>query len=168
MMKTCRSKAANEAKKFIPDGATILTHGHSRAVVEVVRVRLLTFYMPFVSRSIQQASSEGKLKRLYVTKMTNGSDAMTNLIEEMRFEMNENLNSKIMFRKNGVECYEILTRSAAYVMERVDIVLLGAEAVVESGAVVSAMGSYGIAIAAHVHKIPFYIICESFKGCFHR
>lgn len=41
-MKTCRSKAANEAKKFIPDGATILTHGHSRAVVEVVRVRLLT------------------------------------------------------------------------------------------------------------------------------
>jgi len=133
MMKTCRSKAANEAKKFIPDGATILTHGHSRAVVEVVR----------------QASSEGKLKRLYVTKMTNGSDAMVNLLEEMR--------------KNGVECYEILTRSAAYVMERVDIVLLGAEAVVESGAVVSAMGSYGIAIAAHVHKIPFYIICESFK-----
>ena len=49
-------------------------------------------------------------------------------------------------------------------MERVDIVLLGAEAVVESGAVVSAMGSYGIAIAAHVHKIPFYIICESFKA----
>ena len=42
MMKTCRSKAANEAKKFIPDGAAILTHGHSRAVVEVVRVRLLT------------------------------------------------------------------------------------------------------------------------------
>ena len=51
-------------------------------------------------------------------------------------------------------------------MERVDIVLLGAEAVVESGAVVSAMGSYGIAIAAHVHKIPFYIICESFKASF--
>ena len=40
MMKTCRSKAANEARKFIPDGATILTHGHSRAVVEVVRVSL--------------------------------------------------------------------------------------------------------------------------------
>ena len=51
-------------------------------------------------------------------------------------------------------------------MERVDIVLLGAEAVVESGGVVSAMGSYGIAIAAHVHKIPFYIICESFKASF--
>ena len=84
MMKTCRSKAANEAKKFIPDGATILTHGHSRAVVEVVRVRLLAIYGLFVSFFIQQASSEGKLKRLYVTKMTNGSDAMVNLLEEMR------------------------------------------------------------------------------------
>ena len=101
--------------------------------------------------------------------MTNGSDAMVNLLEEMRsvhLQLQITIFLTYYFRKNGVECYEILTRSAAYVMERVDIVLLGAEAVVESGGVVSAMGSYGIAIAAHVHKIPFYIICESFKASF--
>ena len=40
-MKLCRRKAANEAKKFVKDGATILTHGHSRAVVEVLRVSFL-------------------------------------------------------------------------------------------------------------------------------
>ena len=37
-------------------------------------------------------------------------------------------------KKGGVECYEVLTRSVAYLMERVDLVLIGAEAVVESGA----------------------------------
>ena len=37
-------------------------------------------------------------------------------------------------------------------MERVDLVICGAEAVVESGAVVSQLGTYSMAIAAHVHK----------------
>ena len=41
--------------------------------------------------------------------------------------------------------------------------IIGAEAVVESGAIISALGSYGVAIAAYVHKKPFYTICESFK-----
>ena len=27
----------------------------------------------------------------------------------------------------------------------------------------SGIGSYGVAIAAHVHKKPFYVVCESFK-----
>ena len=38
-MKCCREKAANQARKFIPDSACILTHGHSRAVIAVLRVR---------------------------------------------------------------------------------------------------------------------------------
>ena len=66
-------------------------------------------------------------------------------------------------REKGVECYEILSRAVAYVMERVDIVLIGAEAVVESGSVISGIGSYGIAVLADVHKKPFYVVCESFK-----
>lgn len=38
-MKCCRQKAANEARKFIPDSACILTHGHSRAVIDVLKVK---------------------------------------------------------------------------------------------------------------------------------
>ena len=45
---------------------------------------------------------------------------------EMREFMDE-------MQQNGVECYEVLTRTVAYLMERVDLVLIGAEAVVESG-----------------------------------
>ena len=104
-MKKCRQKAANEARKFIPDGATILTHGHSRAVVEVVKVRFhsLCVLKHFKFLFFKQASEEGKLKRLYVTKMTNGDGTMVELIQDLK--------------ERGVECYEILTRSVAYVME---------------------------------------------------
>ena len=55
-------------------------------------------------------------------------------------------------KSRGVETVHILSRAAAYVMERVDLVICGAEAVVESGAVVSQLGTYSMAIAAHVHK----------------
>ena len=70
MMKTCRSKAANEAKKFIPDGATILTHGHSRAVVEVVRVRLLTI-LETICKLFHSAS---KLRRKIKTSVCDKND----------------------------------------------------------------------------------------------
>ena len=42
-------------------------------------------------------------------------------------------------------------------MERVDVVICGAEAVVESGAVVSQLGTYSMAIAAHVHKVNLLV-----------
>jgi len=132
-MKCLREKAANEARKFIPDSASILTHGNSRAVIDVLK----------------NAYQEGKVKKIYYTMDASGNTEMREFMDEMQ--------------QNGVECYEVLTRTVAYLMERVDLVLIGAEAVVESGSVISAVGSYGIAMAAHVHKKEFYVVCESFK-----
>lgn len=52
----------------------------------------------------------------------------------MADDENQKMNIFMSEMKNsGVECYEVLTRSVAYLMERVDLVLIGAEAVVESG-----------------------------------
>ena len=126
-MKRCQFLAADEARKFVTDGVTILTHGHTLAA----------------KRVILNAADEGKLKRLYVTQMT---DYQTQRLKNEREKLIEELKAK------GVETIEILSRAAAYVMERVDIVVCGAEAVVESGAVVSQLGTYSMAIAAHVHK----------------
>ena len=53
-MRSCQFRAAEEARKFVPDGATILTHGHTLAATNV----------------ILNACEQGKLKRLYVTEMT--------------------------------------------------------------------------------------------------
>ncbi len=48
-------------------------------------------------------------------------------------------------------------------MCRVDMVLVGAEGVVENGGVINKLGTYNIAIAAKAHNIPFYVASESYK-----
>jgi translation initiation factor eIF-2B subunit alpha len=51
-------------------------------------------------------------------------------------------------------------------MDKVDFVLVGSEAVVESGGLINAVGSNQIAIIAQAANIPFYALAESYK--FHR
>ncbi|CAF0732928.1 unnamed protein product [Rotaria sordida] len=53
--------------------------------------------------------------------------------------------------------------SVAYIMEKVTFVLMGAEAVVESGGIINKIGTFNIAIAAHEMNKPFYVASESFK-----
>ncbi|KAK3576555.1 hypothetical protein CHS0354_011233 [Potamilus streckersoni] len=60
----------------------------------------------------------------------------------------------------------VLDAAVAYVMEKVDLVLLGAEGVVESGGIINKIGTYNIAIAAKTMNKPTYVVAESFK--FHR
>lgn len=57
----------------------------------------------------------------------------------------------------------ILDAGVGYVMERVDMVLVGAEAVVENGGVINKLGTYGIALAAAAHAVPVYVAAESYK-----
>ena len=45
-------------------------------------------------------------------------------------------------------------------MDKVDIVLVGSEAVVESGGLINAVGSNQIAIIANAAKKPFYAMAE--------
>lgn len=56
-----------------------------------------------------------------------------------------------------------LDAAAAYVMERVDIVLVGAEGVVENGGIVNKLGTYQLALAAKALGKPVYVAAESFK-----
>ena len=46
---------------------------------------------------------------------------------------------------------------------RVNLVLVGAEGVVENGGIINKLGSYHVAIAAKEHRIPFYVAAESYK-----
>lgn len=65
--------------------------------------------------------------------------------------------------KAGIECTLILDSAIGYVMESVDIVLCGAEGVVESGGIINRIGTLTMAICAREMKKPFYILTESFK-----
>ncbi|EIW85211.1 nagb/rpia/CoA transferase-like protein [Coniophora puteana RWD-64-598 SS2] len=68
--------------------------------------------------------------------------------------------------KAGIPCTVVLDSAVSYVMDQVDFVLVGSEAVVESGGLINAVGSNQIAIIAKAANIPFYALAESYK--FHR
>lgn len=51
----------------------------------------------------------------------------------------------------------------AYILERVDMVLTGADAVVENGGVVNKLGTAALAMCASVLGKPFYVAAESYK-----
>ncbi|KAI0736975.1 nagb/rpia/CoA transferase-like protein [Fomitopsis betulina] len=66
----------------------------------------------------------------------------------------------------GIPCTVVLDSAVAYVMDRVDFVMVGSEAVVESGGLINAVGSNQMAIIAKAANKPFYALAESYK--FHR
>ena len=70
-------------------------------------------------------------------------------------------------RNVGVPVRIILDAAVGKVMEEVDMVLLGAEGVVESGGIINKIGTYPIAIVANAFNIPFYVAAESFKFARH-
>lgn len=63
----------------------------------------------------------------------------------------------------GIPCTLVLDASVGYILEQVDLVMFGAEGVVESGGIVNKIGTYTIAICAKMLNKPVYVFCESFK-----
>ena len=66
-------------------------------------------------------------------------------------------------KDTNVNCRLILDSSVASVMESVDIVIVGAEAIVESGGVINRIGTYSSALIAKAFRKPFYVLAESMK-----
>lgn len=48
-------------------------------------------------------------------------------------------------------------------MEQTDMVIVGAEGVVENGGIVNSVGTYTAAVLAQAMKKPFYVAAESYK-----
>ena len=60
----------------------------------------------------------------------------------------------------GIPCTVILDSAVAYVMDQVDFILVGSEAVVESGGLINAVGCNQMAIVAKAANKPFYALAE--------
>jgi len=63
----------------------------------------------------------------------------------------------------GIPCALVLDSAVAYVMDKIDLVLVGSEAVVESGGLINAVGSYQMSIVAKAANKPVYALAESYK-----
>lgn len=57
----------------------------------------------------------------------------------------------------------ILDSAVGRVIEKVDLVFVGAEAITESGGIINKIGTYLIAQSAAACHKPFYVVAESFK-----
>lgn len=51
----------------------------------------------------------------------------------------------------------------SYIMEKVDLVIVGAEGVVENGGIINKIGTNQMAVCAKAQNKPFYVVAESFK-----
>lgn len=81
-------------------------------------------------------------------------------------ESGPDLSGRIMHERlldAGISSTLILDAAAAYIMDQVHFVVIGADGVVENGGVINKIGSYGIAVCAKHANKPLYVMAESFK-----
>ncbi|KAK4686059.1 translation initiation factor eIF-2B subunit alpha, partial [Tremellales sp. Uapishka_1] len=132
-------------------GGEILTHAYSRTVIQ----------------AILRAHKQHKRVKVYVTGQSTVQPVQWNATDP--FYLSESRPSGLGLRTHqvltaaGIPCTVVLDSAVAYIMERVDMVLVGSEVVVESGGLVSAVGTYQIGLIAKATQKPFYALAESYK-----
>ncbi|KAK2970007.1 hypothetical protein RJ640_008347 [Escallonia rubra] len=158
------------SQDFIFDGCTILVHGFSRVVLEVLKT----------------AAESRKLFRVFCTGGT-----MRHEDDSVNFDLKPRTGAKDYAEKRiphtdlpgspkgrpdrtglrlsnelaklDVPVKLLIDSAVAYSMDEVDMVFVGADGVVESGGVINMMGTYQIALVAKSMNKPVYVAAESFK-----
>eukprot|EP00986_Skeletonema_menzelii_P005519 scaffold2043_cov149-Skeletonema_menzelii.AAC.5 len=128
-----RDRISSVGGPFVREGSVVLTHGRSR-VVESLLLRAA-----LVER-----------KRFRVMVLEGRPDAA-------------GAKSARTYEKNGIPTTVVLDSAMGYVMERVDMVIVGAEGVVENGGVVNKVGTFSLGVMAKELGVPFYVAAESYK-----
>lgn len=131
--------------------------------VEMSRGKIATAGYPFIrdettilihSRSrvvmhlLREAVHRGKRLKVFIT--ASAIDGSGKNMEEMLKQ--DNIPSKV-----------ILDSAVGFIMEKVDVVIVGADGVSESGGIINKIGTYQIAVMAKALNRPFYVVAESFK-----
>lgn len=66
---------------------------------------------------------------------------------------------------SGIPVTLILDSGVGFIMEKVDMLLVGAEGVVESGGIINYIGTFQAALVARSMNKPVYVAAESYKVC---
>ncbi len=140
--KESRQKIASFGRHFVRDGATVLTNGGSRVVGA-----LLT----------SAADSSAGSVRFRVIYVLDSSVAANNGVETEGRAIVRALRAK------NVPVATIPESAVAYSLGKVDMVIVGAEGVVENGGIISRLGTYQIGLLAKAAGKPFYVVAESHK-----
>ncbi|SCV68921.1 BQ2448_1941 [Microbotryum intermedium] len=135
----CGGRSADDSfRNSFDTTQSILIHSYSRVVVQAL---------------LHAAQQQKKWFQVYVT-------------ESRPFGLG--LKTQSILEKAGIPCIVVLDSSVAYIMPKCDLVIVGAEAVCESGGLVNFIGGYQVAVVAKAMGKPLYgksqqALAESFK-----
>lgn len=118
---------------FVREGCAVLTHGRSRVVESIL---------------LRAALVERKRFQVYVLEGrpdAGGAKAALSYI-------NANIPTTV-----------VLDSAMGYIMERVDMVLAGADCVMENGGTVNKIGTFALGVVAKEMGVPMYVAAESYK-----
>jgi translation initiation factor eIF-2B subunit alpha len=135
MSNESRRQIAKLGERFIRDGSTILTHGHSRCVTELLL-----------------SAAKSKTFNVLITEGRGVGES-----DGCGYKTAE------ILMKNGIPCKIILDSAIAFTMEQVDMCLVGADGVIENGGIVNKIGTYQLAIVAKALQKPLYVASETYK-----
>ena len=133
---TCRQIGEHGAS-LIQNGATILTHCNAGA--------LATAGVGTALSVVYQAHREGKDIRVF-------ADETRPVLQGARLTTWELLQA-------GIDVTLICDNMAAQVMKegKIDCIVVGADRIAANGDVANKIGTYGVAVLAQAHGIPFYV-----------
>ncbi|GMH53954.1 hypothetical protein TrVE_jg10190 [Triparma verrucosa] len=133
MSLTARQSIAEHGCEFIREGQVILTHGYSRVVASLLKM-----------------AAEKQKKNFSV------------IVLEGRPE-GGGARAAAVYSEANIPVTVVLDSAMGYAMEKADLVIVGAEGVVENGGVVNKIGTYALGITAKALNTPFYVAAESYK-----
>ncbi|MFO7847961.1 MAG: S-methyl-5-thioribose-1-phosphate isomerase [Balneolaceae bacterium] len=132
----CR-QIGEHGEKLVPEGAQILTHCNTGG--------LATGQYGTAFSVIYHAHRQGKVKKVWV-------DETRPLLQGARLTTWELQKAGIPFSLN-------IDSAAAFLMKQgnADLVVIGADRITANGDTANKIGSYGLAVLANAHNIPFYV-----------
>ncbi|MBN1856354.1 MAG: S-methyl-5-thioribose-1-phosphate isomerase [Dehalococcoidia bacterium] len=122
---------------LVPEGATVLTHCNAGAIATAAHGTALGV--------IIHAYRMGRVKRVIATETRP-------LLQGARLTVWELV-------QEGIPTTLITDSMVGHVMhtQAVDCVIVGADRIASNGDVANKIGTYGIAVLAHAHHVPFYV-----------
>ncbi|KAH8809068.1 translation initiation factor-like protein eif-2b subunit alpha [Xylogone sp. PMI_703] len=136
--KASRERIASYGRQFVRDGTVVLTQGGSRVVGQLL------------SKAAEACAGSGSVRFKVIYVMNDGRSSESRAVVST-------------LRAKGVPVATISEGAVGYAMGKVNLVIVGAEGVVENGGVISRMGTYQIALLAKAAGKPFYVAAESHK-----
>ncbi len=161
--KQARAKIAEEGRRFIREDSTVLTNGDSR----VVRALLL--------RAAELQDSGPRFRVVYVSD-SSASASSPSLSRSPKEELDHEPESQSqsqspssphqtvsLLRSHSIPVSCIPYSALATALPLIDLVLVGAEGVVENGGIISRLGTHQIGLLARSAGKPVYVAAESYK-----